>query len=1131
MFEKEKASFIITICQLLSSCPKYRHAIILLLSGERFQNIFKLIDDHIYENFLACLSNGLADANNLVVRGIIDFILANIPLRSINAFHISMLQRSTLVFEMLKILLRKEMSLNRRIYQWLLDIDQSGNESLSKLSLDLINNCLITSGNFLKSNDQFNIWIKILIYILDKSIIGDSIIKTSCFELSTIIHNFYLYGNQDPNTTLNVANSFLSLISLESFWDSFSRRFAFIIKRSDTESNLSLLAFILKHFDIVDKHIIFKYLDFILKVTFNILINDYEFFDENCNILLNSLKFLIEYLISIDKFFIFRTFSQFISDAFDFLKRLLEKNNCCHFIYSSKPYITLLFRLVFPCLFQLCSDKFIQYDNILFPIYQLLNLLIASQNTCCICFPRIFDFFLHEELCLGLINSLLCKSFLEKMLLKNEGNRTRILFLFNHFPIKFREILIEKTFISSQHNDFTLCHTYLNSDSSFRYYIFLLNLIKIFLKSNADHVYFDEIIFYLNYFLKRMQLPVISNLFTSSKISEKYLESKKSTVICKNNADLICFELLLMLEQLNSSSSEHLIFNSVNFISILIEYFSSEEYKHSISAFILESQNFFRMNFSFIWIRLLLSLRREFSILLSERFIFSLFKNISLNNLNSLVYISLFVSIFKSNISTDMLYQCLLVLFRRIEVSKFVAPNVIYLISLIFLLFFTQNSFESILNSAKDNYTLLIVNPFKLAKVILNLVWSNSSYNLAFIPKDMIKTLLFFFTNMPLSKFNLDELDFICKNSQLTTYFFEGILENLEPFAVHSIKFLDLFLPFMKSFTLPYFDLHLERKNLFHKTIIFYCFAINKNRFCKLSVDFLIELLKYAKKVSSFEYFPLRYLKILNVSFFRLIFVITRSLKPEELLGQADTIHEFALFFFERFLDSLYSNIAVSSGLTLLGDLCYFEEIFDNFEINNLIYPTLKIASSIFVSEEKYEKLLSNYLSSILKLKMIKTVDNLLFLILSTNINLPFSKNFQRELVNFFLVDDSFFLFSFNTKYLIISSFNNFNIYEHFKFSELLSNFIFVSLRIDRVSIFGTSLFSRDLDSNTNFFCIRLAIALLFADFILIGSNIAIIQEKLNELIRNGDFEELQKVIFTHPIKSLESIFNQSTSL
>ena len=90
---------------------------------------------------VSALCNAVQDVNILVQRTVLDFIITSFPMHNKELLKADMIK---LLFSVLNVLLRRDMSLNRRVYTWLLG-GNSSQENLDATVTDQVNENIVTA--------------------------------------------------------------------------------------------------------------------------------------------------------------------------------------------------------------------------------------------------------------------------------------------------------------------------------------------------------------------------------------------------------------------------------------------------------------------------------------------------------------------------------------------------------------------------------------------------------------------------------------------------------------------------------------------------------------------------------------------------------------------------------------------------------------------------------------------------------------------------------------------------------------------------------------------------------------------------------------------------------------------------
>lgn len=129
----------------------------------------------------SALSAALQDPEQLVARGSLDILLKHFPIekRFFETQQLAELYQASMC-----VLTRKDMSLTRRFYTWILTTGTSETETLSDYSLNILIlaiNSIIDSGS--KTAESFSKPFKLLVFLLDKPIVSDPLLTNCLFSL------------------------------------------------------------------------------------------------------------------------------------------------------------------------------------------------------------------------------------------------------------------------------------------------------------------------------------------------------------------------------------------------------------------------------------------------------------------------------------------------------------------------------------------------------------------------------------------------------------------------------------------------------------------------------------------------------------------------------------------------------------------------------------------------------------------------------------------------------------------------------------------------------------------------------------------------------------------------------------
>ncbi|EMD00050.1 hypothetical protein BAUCODRAFT_62777 [Baudoinia panamericana UAMH 10762] len=233
---------------------------------------------------LRCFASGLADSNPLVQRGYLDLLVAKLPLHSVVIRQLAELKDSDrLTAAATYILLRRDMSLNRRLWSWFLgpaakvsDVASPGTASndtpvaaddptsqqikyFEQYARSLLERCVL---GLLQSADvsaaQKARPFRICVSLMDRWEIGGTLLP-SIFP--TAMNALYAYGKvssaSDVEEVLRSASIFFDGIEANLVWQSFCAliQSAFQTSTIDPEP-LMLVVWVLEHFNVNDEEMI-----------------------------------------------------------------------------------------------------------------------------------------------------------------------------------------------------------------------------------------------------------------------------------------------------------------------------------------------------------------------------------------------------------------------------------------------------------------------------------------------------------------------------------------------------------------------------------------------------------------------------------------------------------------------------------------------------------------------------------------------------------------------------------------------------------------------------------------------------------------------------------------------------------
>ena len=194
------------------------------------------------------------DGQILVLRSLLDILVARFPLHQ--AIAKEAIRREDVVLLVkaaLSVVLRRDMSLNRRLYTWLLGADEGSETQLLYFkahSLDLVvealrQQLLFSEGTSADQQRPF----KILISLLDKAEIGQPIIHSMIIDVFASLLARKQGGN-DHEEFHATANMFFEMTEPYLIWQNL-----FQTSFKDNSSTFDLLSFVIDYFRVTDEEI------------------------------------------------------------------------------------------------------------------------------------------------------------------------------------------------------------------------------------------------------------------------------------------------------------------------------------------------------------------------------------------------------------------------------------------------------------------------------------------------------------------------------------------------------------------------------------------------------------------------------------------------------------------------------------------------------------------------------------------------------------------------------------------------------------------------------------------------------------------------------------------------------------
>lgn len=210
-------------------------------------------DDRV--SFMQLVQTGLQDENPIVVRGMMDFVSEVTVARSRHP-QIPDSYMHDLIFSMLNVLKRKDMSLSRRFYSWI-ELFSTTNKPMESPA-SLVGHSLLRYITTDRSSTDLQMiaMFKVLICLLDNGPFAEPIVSTIVLELVDYTKREYARRSKDPEF-LKSANQFFELVDLNLVW----KQFLQFISDNQTDEKLNLLDFAVKYLRISEPAVVNIYFE------------------------------------------------------------------------------------------------------------------------------------------------------------------------------------------------------------------------------------------------------------------------------------------------------------------------------------------------------------------------------------------------------------------------------------------------------------------------------------------------------------------------------------------------------------------------------------------------------------------------------------------------------------------------------------------------------------------------------------------------------------------------------------------------------------------------------------------------------------------------------------------------------
>lgn len=181
-----------------------------------------LSKEAVKESLLKAISYSLEDNAILVQRNGLEFLMLCLPIhcdKLCEGDRVRLLKSALITF------LRRDMSLNRRVFSWILGCDINKipnlrekvmNSSLSYLEVNSKNVLILSVVSLLQESFSDLSYFKIVMTIIDKSDISQNIID---YIMIDILRTLYLHQNSKSSEVSKIANQVFSIVGSEYLWN------------------------------------------------------------------------------------------------------------------------------------------------------------------------------------------------------------------------------------------------------------------------------------------------------------------------------------------------------------------------------------------------------------------------------------------------------------------------------------------------------------------------------------------------------------------------------------------------------------------------------------------------------------------------------------------------------------------------------------------------------------------------------------------------------------------------------------------------------------------------------------------------------------------------------------------------
>ena len=233
---------------------------------------------------IRALCSAMNDSNLFVQRGFFDILLSKMPLNSSVYQLFSNNDKNLLFINVINTVLRKDMSLNRRLWNWLLGPDSiDGNDDQNnhisrlqyfktysyKYTVDSLLNLISIEEDKTNDDELLSNYINtctIVTSIMDKWEIGQSIVPQLFIPIMKVSHYFNINHNLQFDQVIKRSNQLFDAIDTNIIWSNILK----LIKDNDLDLDL----FILQYYNVEDEEMLITHIPIVLLSVFALFQNN-----------------------------------------------------------------------------------------------------------------------------------------------------------------------------------------------------------------------------------------------------------------------------------------------------------------------------------------------------------------------------------------------------------------------------------------------------------------------------------------------------------------------------------------------------------------------------------------------------------------------------------------------------------------------------------------------------------------------------------------------------------------------------------------------------------------------------------------------------------------------------------------